>query len=134
MATAPLITYLSITHKVCNGVSNGLVASKDEAINVSFTRNIAALSAYKVSYNSPFNVINGTFKANRPVTTFEIRVYPAEATSYGPGEGARVFVMTGITANTEKQFTFAVDATAFSGSQSNTYRVCLFAQSELDYS
>ena len=134
MATTPLITYLSITHKVCNGVSNGLVASKDEAIDVSFTRDISSLTAYKVSYHSPFNVVSGTFKANRPVTTFEIRILPAEALSYGPGEGVRAFVMTGITANTEKQFTFSVDSTTFSGSSSNTYRVCMFAQSELDYS
>lgn len=134
MAQFPTITYSNVKHKVDNGLSGGVVQVKDETITPVFNTTAGDMTTYRVSCVSPYNQITGNFTSNRALTRFEIRVNPIETTDYGPGIGNLAFEATTIAANTSRSFTITVNDTIFAGSQSNTYRVCLMAQSEVDYS
>jgi len=132
MAEFPTITYSNVKHKVDNGISAGAITYRDEDITPVF--NNGSGTAYKASYNSPFNSITGSFTSNRGLSRFEIRVNPVETEDFGPGIGNLACSMTGITANTATSFTINITQAIFTGSQSNTYRICLMGQSTLDYS
>ncbi len=68
MANFPTITYTNLKHKVSNGISGGVIQTKDEAINIVFNNGIGITSAYKASFNSPHNQITGTLKSNKELT------------------------------------------------------------------
>ena len=63
MANFPTITYTNLKHKVSNGISDGVIQTKDEAINIVFNNGIG-----KASFNSPHNQITGTLKSNKELT------------------------------------------------------------------
>ncbi len=78
MAKFPTITYTNLKHKVSNGISSGVIQTKDEAITVVFNNGIGTTSAYKASFNSPHNQITGTLNSNKELTKWEARVTPVE--------------------------------------------------------
>lgn len=140
MANFPTITYSNVKHKVDLGSSapasskivSGAIQVKDEDITIVF--NGGNGNSYRASYNAPYNQVTGTFTANKELNRFEIRATPVETADYGPGIGKLAYVATGISANTATNFSFNITATTFTGSSSNTYRICLLAQSSTDYS
>ena len=132
MAHIPTITYTNVTHKIDDGVSAGVFSYQDEDITIAFNEGSGTL--YRASYNSPFNQITGSFTPNMALARFEIRVNPVEAADYGPYVGNLAYFITGIMNGVTKSFTIPINTTIFTGSDSNTYRICLLAQSELDYS
>ena len=134
MADYPSVTYTNLKHKVANGVSGGVVQVKDETINVVFACDIGLLQNYRASYNSPYNEITGTLNSDRELSKFEVRVTPVEVNEYGPDIGNRAYIDTSIAANTNKNFTIPITQAIFAGSPSKAYRICLLAQSSLDYS
>ena len=134
MANFPTITYKNLKHKVSDGISNGAIQTKDEAITVVFNNGIGIASTYKVSFNSPHNQITGTLNSNKELTKWEARVTPAEVDDYGPTVGICAKIITGVSANTDTDFTIPITQDVFTGSPSNTYRICLMGQSSLDYS
>lgn len=134
MANFPTITYTNLKHKVSNGISDGVIQTKDEAINIVFNNGIGTTSTYRVSFNSPHNQITGTLNSNKDLTKWEVRVTPAEVNDYGPTVGSCAKIITGISANTDTNFTIPITQEVFAGSPSNTYRICLMGQSSLDYS
>ena len=68
MANFPTITYTNLKHKVSDGISDGVIQTKDEAITVVFNNGIGVTSTYKVSFNSPHNQITGTLNSNKELT------------------------------------------------------------------
>ena len=134
MANFPTITYKNLKHKVSDGISDGVIQTKDEAITVVFNNGIGVTSTYKVSFNSPHNQITGTLNSNKELTKWEARVTPAEVNDYGPTVGNSAALITGVNANTDTDFTILITQDVFTGSPSNTYRICLMGQSSLDYS
>ncbi len=134
MANFPTIAYTNLKHKVSNGVSGGTIQTKDEAIAVAFNNGVGTTSTYKASFNSPHNQITGTLKSNKDLTKWEARVTPIETEDYGPTVGNSATLITGIGANTNVNFTIPITQAVFSGSPTNTYRICLLGQSSLDYS
>ena len=134
MANFPTITYKNLKHKIITGVSGGVIQTADEDIAVVFNNGIGTTSTYKVSFNSPHNQITGTFNSNKELTKWEARITPAEVDDYGPNVGKCATTITGISANTDTNFTIPITQAVFTGSPSNTYRICLMGQSSLDYS
>jgi len=134
MASYPLVTYTNLKHKVITGLSNGSLVIGDESITPVFSKTTENILPFKVSFVSPYNQITGTFTANRALNAFEVRISPAEETSYGPGEGICAFSIVGIAGNTSNNFIIPINSATCLCSPSNTYRICLLAQSELDYS
>lgn len=59
---------------------------------------------------------------------------PVENEDYGPTVGNSATLITGISANTNVNFTIPITQNVFYGSPTNTYRICLLGQSSLDYS
>lgn len=134
MANFPTITYKNLKHKIISGVSGGVIQTADEVITVVFNNGIGTTSTYKVSFNSPHNQITGTLNSNKELTKWEARVTPAEVDDYGPTVGNCAKIITGVSANTDTDFTIPITQDVFTGSPSNTYRICLMGQSSLDYS
>ena len=134
MANFPTITYTNLKHKVSNGVSSGVIQTKDEAITVVFNNGTGTTSTYKASFNSPHNQITGTLNSNKELTKWEAHVTPVEVDDYGPTVGNCAARITGVNANTNTNFTIQITQDIFTGSASNTYRICLMGQSSLDYS
>ena len=134
MANFPTITYTNLKHKVSNGISGGVIQTKDEAITVVFNNGIGTTSTYKASFNSPHNQITGTLNSNKELTKWEARVTPVEVDDYGPTVGNCAKIITGVSANTDTDFTIPITQAVFTGSPTNTYRICLIGQSSLDYS
>lgn len=133
MAAFPTITYSNIKHKVDGGLVNNEITYQDETISTSFNNGEGA-TAYKVSYNPPFNSITGNFTPNRELSRFEIRVNPIETNDFGPGIGNLAFSkINDMPANASRSFSITVSNATFTGSQSGTYRVCLMGQSSVDY-
>ena len=132
MASFPTITFSEVKHKVHNGYSNGAITYRDEDITPVFNHGTG--STYRASYNAPFNSITGKYRSNIALSRFEIRVNRVEDSDYGPGIGNLAHVDLGISANTLTSFTINITQATFTGSPTNTYRVCLMAQSSLDYS
>lgn len=133
MAQSPTVTYSNLKHKVSDGIEAGVFKYKDEAITATFSRGIAELSSYLVSFNAPYNEITGTLTSNMELAAFEVRVTPIESTSYGPEEGLLACSLAGIAANTATNFTISINEDTFAGSSSGVYRVSLLAQCSLDY-
>ena len=134
MANFPTITYTNLKHKVDNGVSGGVVQSKDEAITLVFNNGIGTTNKYKASFNSPHNQITGTLSSNKELSKWQVRVTPIEVDDFGPEVGNRATLITGISANTATNFIIPITQAVFTGSPTNTYRLCLMGQSSLDYS
>ena len=68
MANFPTITYTNLKHKVSNGISSGVIQTKDESITVVFNNGIGTTSTYKASFNPPHNQITGTLNSNKELT------------------------------------------------------------------
>lgn len=134
MAYFPTITYTNLKHKVADGLSSGDIKTKDEAITIVFNNGIGTTNKYKVSLNSPFNQITGTLSSDRELTKWVANVTPVEVDDYGPEVGNRATIITGISANTNTNFTITITSAVFTGSPTNTYRISLMGQSSLDYS
>lgn len=134
MANSPLLTFSNIKHTVVDSLVNGEITYKDEAISILFNTGEGGNTHYLCSYVSPFNTITGNFVSNKSLARFEVRVNPIESTEYGPGIGDQVFYIINVTAGVTNSFTIPISSTGFTGSASDTYRVCLMAQSEADYS
>ena len=134
MANFPTITYTNLKHKVDNGISGGVIQSKDEAITLVFNNGIGTANKYRASFNSPHNQITGTLNSNRELSKWQVRVTPIEVDDFGPEVGNRATIITGISANIATNFTIPITQAVFTGSPTNTYRLCLMGQSSLDYS
>lgn len=113
-AHPPIVTYTSI--KIAN-------------------TDIALSSTVKASFNAPYNSITVTFKASTSLTRFDIGVTAEEDDNYDIGVGLiPSCTLLSLAANTTYTVAIPINATYFSGSPSNTYRVSLYAQNQLDYS
>ena len=140
MANYPTITYSNVKHKVDLGsdapassrIVDGVIQVKDEDITPIF--NNGSGTSYRASYNSPYNQITGNYTPNKALSRFEIRVNPVEIADYGPGIGNLAYSATNIANGTLSSFTINITQAIFTGSTSNTYRICLMAQSSLDRS
>ena len=133
MAQFPNVTYSNVKHKVHNGYNNGEILYRDEDITILFNNSNVNMT-YKASYNAPYNQVSGQFTSDISIARFEIRVTPVEDADYGPGIGSLVFFTNNVLLNTSRNFSFDITPETFYGSQSDTYRICLLTQSELDYS
>ena len=134
MANFPTITYTNLKHKVDNGIIDGVIQTKDEDITVVFNNGVGTTSTYRASFKSPHNQITGILNSNKELTKWEARVTPAEIDDYGPTVGKCAATITGVEANTDTAFTILITSRVFTGSPTNTYRICLMGQSSLDYS
>lgn len=140
MAIFPTITYFNVKHTIDGGFFNGSITYQDEDITVAFNGGTTdSITAYRASYNSPFNSITGRFSSNMELNRFEIRVTPMSPATgysddYGPGIGNLAYFTQGISANTLTNFSISITPEVFIGSSTNTYRVCLMAQSSIDHS
>ena len=134
MASFPTITYSNIIHKIDAGLVEGVITYQDENITPIFN-NGAGSTVYMASYNFPFNSITGNFTPNRELSRFEIRVNPIEVNNFGPGIGNLAFSkINDMPANASRSFSISITTNTFTGSNSNTYRICLMGQSSVDYS
>ena len=68
MANFPTITYKNLKHKVSDGISNGVIQTKDEAITVVFNNGVGTTSTYRASFKSPHNQITGLLHSNKELT------------------------------------------------------------------